>query len=83
MSRYAERINETKVIEYGFDRVPRGGYFYSIKENGEVVEAGDTRSTMICSPVERHVKRGEVVEVLRENGVKETHIREVVMDQPL
>jgi len=90
MSRYAHRIDDSTVIEYGFDRVPTPGYFYSIermKETpegklAEVVEAGDTRPTMLTHENEEQMNRSEIVEVLRENSVREEHVEAMAMDQP-
>jgi len=91
MSRYAKRIDEDTVIEYGFDRVPTPGYFYSIermKETpegrmAEVVEAGDTRPTMVAHENEEQMNRSEIVEVLREHDVREDHVEKMAMDLEL
>lgn len=85
MSRYGTKIdNSGSKIEYGYDRVPYGGYFYQVfNENGELVEGGDTRSLMVAHENEEHMNRSEIAEKLEEHGVNEIHVETVEMDQPL
>jgi len=82
MSRYSKRVDSTTVIEYGFDRAPFSGYFFSVEKSGEVVEAGDTREAMICHEKEERMNRSEIVEKLREYGVRTDHVEAMAMDQP-
>ena len=89
MSRYAERVDEDTVIEYGFDPMGIPGYFYSvekIKETPEgrmteVVEAGDTRSMMITHEDEEQMNRSQIAEKLQEYGVRDEHVEAVMADQ--
>lgn len=91
MSRYAERIDDNTVVEYGFDRGGRPGYFYSVermKETpegkvAEVVEAGDTRKAMIISENEDHMNRSEIANRLEELGVREDRVEQIYMDRPI
>lgn len=90
MSRYAQSIGEDTIIEYGFDRVPTPGYFYSIEKMketpegrlAEIIDAGDTRPMMIAHENETQMNRSEIVEVLRENGVEGEHVEKMALDQP-
>lgn len=82
MSRYAKRINSNTVVEYGFDRAPFPGYFFSVERGGEVVDAGDTREVMICHEKEKKMNRSEIAKKLREYGVRTDHVEAMVMDQP-
>lgn len=90
MSRYGRKVNEDTVLEYGFDRVPTPGYFYSVEKTKEtsegkmvdVVEAGDTRPMMITHENEEQMNRSEIVEKLKEYGADEEHIEAMAMDQP-
>lgn len=82
MSRYAKRVDSNTVVEYGFDRAPFSGYFFSVEQDGEVVEAGDTRSAMVCHENEEQMNRSEIVEKLREYGVRQDHVEAMAMDQP-
>jgi len=83
MSRYAHRTRSGTIVEYGYDRTPFPGYFYSVEKNGEVVEAGDTRECMICIPEEKQMNRSEIGKKLQEFGVKEEHVKSVFMDRPI
>ena len=90
MSRYVQKIGEDTTIEYGFDRVPVGGYFLSIERMedtpegrlAKVVKAGDTRSVMVAHENERHMERGEILDVLKECDVREDHLEAIAMDRP-
>lgn len=90
MSRYAHRVDDETTIEYGFDRLPTPGYFFSVEKSKEtesgkmvdVVEAGDTRPMMITHENEEQMNRSEIVEKLKEYGVREDHVEAMAMDQP-
>ena len=88
MSRYSFDAGDGLTVEYGFDRVPRPGYFFSVERQvekpegtvNEIVEAGDTRSSMIVSPKEKHMNRSEIVDRLADLGAPEEHIEKMAMD---
>lgn len=86
MSRHSHRIDENTVLDYGFDKRPIPGYFYSIErtEDGdrEVVEAGDTRPFMVTHPNEEQMNRSEILEVLVKHGVPKKHTEAVGRDMP-
>jgi len=82
MSRHSVSVNENLVLEYGFDRVPRPGYFFSVSRNGETVDGGDTRSAMVIPP-EKHMNRSEIADRLAKYGAPERHIRKVAEDLPI
>lgn len=83
MSRHAHRTEDGTLVEYGYDKSPYPGYFYSVEKGGEVVEAGDTRRFMLTHPEEKQMNRSEIGEKLREFGVKEEHVESVFMDRPI
>jgi len=83
MSRYSHVTESGDLVEYGYDPAPMPGYFYSVEENGELVEAGDTRGVMICQPEEEQINRSEIGEKLRKFGVRDDHVDGIFMDQPI
>lgn len=83
MSRHSTRVTDDTILEYGFDRVPTPGYFYSVERDGDVIEAGDTRGFMLTHPNEEQMNRSEIVEKLKEYGAREDHIEAMAMDRPL
>lgn len=83
MSRYAHKAEDGATVEYGYDRSPIPGYFYMVKEGGDIVEAGDTREFMLCSPESEHKRSGEIAERLEDYGVKEKHVNKISMDLPV
>lgn len=82
MSRHTKKIG-TRVIAYGFDPIPGGGYFYQVFDDAMVSEEND-EGIVVNEGFALGIDKNKMLELMLEHGVSDERHKELVaLDMPI